>query len=326
MTTITKPTDKIKLLYIAGTGRNGSTLLERILNEIPGVFAAGEFGRNARYNHKKICLCGEKLTVCPVWQAITNEINSQLDEEKFLQLDQKYSIHKGIQQLKLLFQSEKSRLSDDFKQYLQGLAIKYQSIHKHKSEQIITDSTIDALYGYYLSLIPSIDLYIVHLIRDPRGVSYSRQQLKFASPNAKKPWSRQVSTFKSALTWVKRNIFIEMKLARSGKYLQVHYEDLVENPSAVVAKIANLLNLKLEHIDFINENKKSSVFLGESHLIGGNLDAFKKGPEKVVLKPDERWKHHMKWLDIMLVTLITWPLMLKYLIARKIPKNRLYSR
>jgi hypothetical protein len=325
MTNITEPADQVKLLYIAGTGRNGSTLLERILNEIPGVFAAGEFGRNARYNRSKICLCGEKLTVCPVWQAITNEINSQLDEEKFLQLDRKYNDPKGIERLKLLTQQKKIKLADDFKQYLQGLAIKYQAIHKHKPGQIITDSSIDVWYGYYLSLIPSIDLYIVHLIRDPRGVSYSRQQLKFASPRAKKPWTPQIPYSKSALSWVKRNIFIEMKLARSGKYLRVHYEDLIENPSAVVKEIADLLNLKLENIDFIKENSENKVFLGESHLIGGNLDALKKGPEEIVLKRDERWKHHMKWLDIMLVTFITWPLILKYSIFRKLLKNRLYS-
>jgi uncharacterized protein YsxB (DUF464 family) len=323
MTNTTEPTEKIKLLYIAGTGRNGSTLLERILNEIPGVFAAGEFGRSARYNRNKICLCGEKLTVCQVWQAITHEIDSQLDEEKFLQLDRKYVSQKGIERLKLLTRPKESQLSDDFKQYLNSLAIKYQAIHKHKSGQIITDSTIDALYGYYLSLIPSIDLYILHLIRDPRGVSYSWQQLKFASPSAKKPWTPQFPPSKSALNWLKRNIFIETKLARSKKYLRIHYEDLIENPTAVVTKIASMLNLKLENIDFIKENR---ISLGESHLIGGNLDAFKKGREEIVLKRDERWKQHMKWLDIMLVTFITWPLMLKYSIARKIHKNRLYSK
>lgn len=323
MTTITEPTNKIKLLYIAGTGRNGSTLLERILNEIPGVFAAGELGRVARCNKSKICFCGEKLTVCPVWQAITNEIDSQLDEEKFLQLDQKYSSQKGIERLKLLIRPKKQQLANDFKQYLNSLAIKYQAIHKHKSGRIITDSTIDTLYGYYLSLIPSIDLYIIHLIRDPRGVSYSWQQLKFASPSAKEPWTPQIPYFKSALSWVRRNIFIELMFARTGKYLQVHYEDLVANPAAVVGKIANLLNLKLENIDFIKENK---IFLGESHLIGGNLDALKKGREEIILKPDERWKHHMKLMDIILVTFITWPLILKYSIFRKRPKNRLYSR
>lgn len=321
MTNTAESTEKIKLLYIAGTGRNGSTLLERILNEVPGIFAVGELGHNVQHNHSKICLCGEKLTVCPVWQAITHEINSQLDEEKFRQLDLKYLSPKGIERLKLLTRQKESPLPDDLQQYLHGLAIKYQAIHKHKAGQILTDSTVDALYGYYLSLIPSIDLYILHLIRDPRGVSYSWQQLKFASPSAKKPWTPQFPPSKSALKWLKRNIFIEMKWARSGKYLRIHYEDLVENPSAVVAKIANRLSLKLENIDFIKGNR---VSLGENHLIGGNLDALKKGREEIVLKPDERWNQHMKWLDIMLVTFITWPLMLKYSIARKIHKNRLY--
>ncbi|BAP56451.1 hypothetical protein THII_2154 [Thioploca ingrica] len=320
MTNITESVGQIKLLYIAGTGRNGSTLLERILTEIPGVFAAGELGRVTRYNKNKTCLCGEKLTVCPIWQAINNEIDSQIDEERFTQLDLKYSNLKGLNLLKLLTHQKELKLSGDFQQYLNMLAIKYKAIHKHKSGQIITDSTIDSLYGYYLSLIPSIDLYILHLIRDPRGVSYSWQRLKFSSSTAKKSWTPQISPLKTALSWVKRNIFIEFMFARTEKYLQVSYEDLVENPSAVVKKIANLLNLKLEPLDFIKGQK---ITLGESHLIGGNLDAFKKGGEEIILKPDERWKHQMKWVDIILVNLITWPLMLKYSLSQKRQKNRL---
>ena len=105
--------------------------------------------------------------------------------------------------------------------------------------------------------------------------------------------------------------------------MQVHYEDLITNPAVVVRKIANLLNLKLEHVDFIKGNK---ISLGESHLIGGNLDAFRRGREEIILKPDERWKHNMKLVDIILVTSITGPLLLKYSIFRKRQKNRLYSR
>jgi len=264
MTNITESVDRIKLLYIAGTGRNGSTLLERILTEIPGVFAAGELGRVTRYNKSKTCLCGEKLTVCPIWQAVSKEIDSQIDEERFTQLDLKYSNLKGINLLKLLTNQKELKLSSDFQQYLHMLEIKYKAIHKHKSGQIITDSTIDSLYGYYLSLIPSIDLYILHLIRDPRGVSYSWQRLKFSSSTAKKSWTPQISPLKTALSWLKRNIFLEFMFARTKKYLQISYEDLVENPSAVVKEIANLLNLKLEQLDFIKGQK---ITLGESHLI-----------------------------------------------------------
>ena len=309
MTNTTEPTDKIKILYIAGTGRNGSTLLERILNEIPGVLAVGELGRVTRYNKNETCLCGEKLTVCPVWNVITNEIDSQVDEERFAQLDRKYSHQKIIDLLKLLIKQKKQKLPNDFQQYLDNLELKYKAIHKYKSDQIITDSTIDALYGYYLSLMPAIDLYVLHLIRDPRGVSYSWQRLKFASSISKKSWTPQISPLKTALSWVKRNVFIELMFAKTEKYLQISYEDLVENPLEVVKRIANLLNLKSEQLDFIKGQK---ILVGESHLIGGNMDAFKKGREEIILKSDEQWKHHMKWVDIILVTLITWPLMLKY--------------
>ncbi len=312
------PTHKIPLLYIAGTGRNGSTLLERILNEIPGVFAAGELGRLTRYNPNKMCLCGQHLINCPIWQEIINEVDEQVDETKFTQLDKRYAEPSVIDFFKLFSKRHQQDLPDDFKQYLNGLAIKYRTIHKHKKCQVITDSTIDTCYGYYLSLIPTIDLYVVHLIRDPRGVAYSWQRMKFADAAAKKPWTPKIPPLQSAWSWIKRNIFIELMFAKSKKYLRVHYEDLVDNPADTIKKIAQLLNLQAEHLDFIEGNK---IQVGENHLIGGNLGVFREGRGEIVLKSDKKWQVNLKWLDIILVTLMTWPLRLKYFLTRKYLKQ-----
>ena len=57
------------VLYIAGTGRSGSTLLASILGEVEGVFAAGE----VRYlwqrglAERRLCGCGVPVRDCPVW-------------------------------------------------------------------------------------------------------------------------------------------------------------------------------------------------------------------------------------------------------------------
>src|SRR5579872_7123206 len=56
------------VLYIAGTGRSGSTVLANILGEVDGVFAAGE----VRYlwqrglKESRLCGCGLPVRDCPV--------------------------------------------------------------------------------------------------------------------------------------------------------------------------------------------------------------------------------------------------------------------
>jgi hypothetical protein len=62
----------LKVLYIAGVGRSGSTLLERVLGAMPGAVNGGElnaiFSRVAAQNQR--CGCGEPFSECPFWTAV----------------------------------------------------------------------------------------------------------------------------------------------------------------------------------------------------------------------------------------------------------------
>src|SRR5690606_24028614 len=63
---------KIPLVFLAGMGRSGSTLLERLLDGLPGWWSMGEvlqiWERGATANEK--CGCGEAFLDCPVWTAV----------------------------------------------------------------------------------------------------------------------------------------------------------------------------------------------------------------------------------------------------------------
>lgn len=311
--------NKIPVLYIAGTGRNGSTLMERVLNEIPSFFTAGELGQGWVFYKEKHCLCGKQFDECPVWESIVKEVaRRKVEPGSIIEANNKYNKKGTITTfLKLLRLKKKQALPDDFKQYLKGLQILYSVIAKKRNCKIMTDSTPLALYGYYLSLVPSIDLYVVHLVIDPRGFAHSGSKIKFASGNV--PWSPKIHPFRSAFSWLKRNWFIERVLSRKkGRYLRVHYEDFIENPIQTLKEIGALLGIKLEPNDLIKNN---TIHLGENHFSAGNIDAITK-QGKIVLKLDERWKRDMKWWNIVLVTLITWPLFLKYFIVDKMMKKK----
>jgi len=318
MSSSEKNNSRITVLYIAGSGRNGSTLMERMLNEIPNVFAAGELGYARLSKENNVCFCGKTFADCSVWGSITKNAQFKALEHKyFSQAIEKYS--KGAKTFfRLRSLNKKQKLPDDFKQYLNSLEILYSAIHKNRAAKVITDSTTLPLYGYHLSLIPLIDLYIVHLIRDPRGVANSRNRQKFL-PNSNVPTvSKTINPILTVLSWIKKNLFIEFIFSRrKGRYLRIHYEDFIENPSKEIKKIGSMLGLELNHLDLIEGNK---IKLGECHLSAGNIGLL--GKEEIVLKLDERWKHDMKWWNIVLVTLITWPLLLKYFIVDKMMKKK----
>ena len=64
--------DRPTVIYITGSGRSGSTLLERILGAIPGFVNVGElidlFRRVAP--HDEHCGCGELFSACPFWSEV----------------------------------------------------------------------------------------------------------------------------------------------------------------------------------------------------------------------------------------------------------------
>src|ERR1044071_6434693 len=62
----------IRVLYIGGWGRSGSTLTERLLGEMPDVVGAGEvthlWVRGLLENQS--CACGQPFADCPFWTTV----------------------------------------------------------------------------------------------------------------------------------------------------------------------------------------------------------------------------------------------------------------
>ena len=66
----------VRVLYLAGSGRSGSTLLTTILGQLAGFFAAGElrylWQRGVLENRP--CGCGLPVNDCPFWSAVRREL------------------------------------------------------------------------------------------------------------------------------------------------------------------------------------------------------------------------------------------------------------
>src|SRR5499427_9656408 len=66
------PSGAPTVVYIAGSGRSGSTMLERVLGEIPGFVNVGELIDLFRHvaRHGERCGCGELFADCPFWTSV----------------------------------------------------------------------------------------------------------------------------------------------------------------------------------------------------------------------------------------------------------------
>jgi hypothetical protein len=304
---------KIKVLYIAGSGRSGSTILGRILGQVDGFFFAGELCKIWRYGlmENRLCGCGLAFKDCSFWNDILHEAfggQEKIDGREIYKLRRKSAYMRHIPFL--LIPGGKSLLSSRLNQFMNKLEKLYHAIQFHTNCRVIVDCSKTAPYGYVLNSIDSIDLYVVHIVRDPRGVAFSKLEKNLYQPGYGNPiYAGQSGIIKSSVTWDIQNLAAEVFWKKSdAHYIRIFYEDFVVNTQENIIRI----------IDMLKENKSGLPFVGEqqvnldekTHTVAGNPVRFNSGI--VEIRPDIEWTRKMNQRKQFLIKLFAWPIFIKY--------------
>ena len=202
----------------------------------------------------------------------------------------------------------KSELLAPYREYFDACRALYQAIRKISGCELIIDSSKNPAYGFILANIPQIDLFTLHLIRDSRAVAYSWRREK-SRPEIywEKKFMGQRNILTSATRWNSLHKLTEKLQHASKQYDFLRYEDLVNNPKKSLLGLCPDYRIEQRSLDFIDGFHAN---LKTSHTVSGNPVRFTN--KQIKIEPDREWQHAMpnryKWL----VTLITWPLLLKY--------------
>lgn len=296
------------MLYIAGLGRSGSTILGNVLGEIEGFFHGGEFNFIWEHNliGNRLCGCGAPFDKCEVWASVLALGGvDRMDAHEMVRLQ---SLGTRTRHIPLMFFPQGQRiLASRLREYMIWLEKLYRAVQETTGSRVIVDSSKLPSYGFVLGMTPNIDLYVVHLIRDPRAAAYS--YLKEPRPDAdERTYMPRVNIVKSSLLWDIWNVSSEVLWRRSsGRYMRLRYEDFVEKPRRTVEDILGMLHEDTCRLPFVGER---GVELGVSHTVSGNPNRFRTGP--VQLRPDEEWSYRMGPREKTLVTLLTLPLLARY--------------
>ena len=192
--------------------------------------------------------------------------------------------------------------------YLGTLGRLYGAVRDVTGSSVIVDSSKFPSYGYALGMVPGVELYVLHLVRDPRAVAYSWLKKKVQPDLEGTQYMMQRSPAGSSLRWMARNLATEAFWRRSpGRYMMLRYEDFVRAPRETVGRIVGMLGEGDRRLPFVSEREAE---LGLSHTISGNPNRFDTGT--IELRPDREWASKMRWRDRALVTLLTLPLLARY--------------
>ncbi len=298
--------EKINILYIAGQGRSGSTLIGNILGELNGNCTVGEpwyvWNKKNNFANSDRCSCGSLLNNCSHWQKI---LTVGFNKSNFNNINSP----KGVEFSTGIFPLLSSLFNHSFysNEYIEFLETFYQAIKETNKAKFIIDES--KIFGHYLALkqIPKIELYIIHLVRDPRAVVHSWQRKK-ARANDDKEFLPRWGLYKATRTWIIQNLLLSFEFMNNKqRYLFLRYEDFAKSPQYEIEKVMKWANFH-KPSPFLTSNKVRVQ--KKHHLIGSNPIGSAHGEINIQL--DNAWESEMSIWKKLLITSLVWPFLLLY--------------
>jgi hypothetical protein len=305
--------DAVPVAYIGGAGRSGSTLLDRMLGQIDGFCAVGElvhlWERGVADN--QLCGCGHRFHDCPFWVRVGAEAFGgwkTVDATEILALNRRVNRHRFIPLIVApTLSGSFERAATAYGDIQERL---YRAIRRVSGCRTVVDSSKDVPYPFLLSGMQGVQVSVVHLVRDSRGVAHSwRKRVMRPEVAGSTTFMPRYPPVRTAAEWTIDNLLCEFLGARGIPRHFVRYEALVENPRRSVGRIVRFLGESGsdEDLGFIVPDH---VVLRPTHSVAGNPMRFRQG--HVPVRIDEAWRNHMPTTDQVLVTAITWPLLARY--------------
>jgi len=304
------PETRLKVLYIAGNGRSGSTLLDVVLGQVAGLFAVGEVRNVWDYGliENRFCGCGVPFRECPTWSAVFRDelmASPALDPARVAAWRERFARTKRLAPMLLRGAAYTRHPSNGIRGYMDAIERLYRSIARATGARVIVDSSKWPTYAFLLSNLESIDLHVLHLVRDPRACAFSWRRTRETEPGV---YLDVQGPLYSTSYWVVWNPAIRRLFAdRQGRYMLLRYEDFAAQPRASIDAVLRFVGADGATTPFVSDDTAS---IAPTHTIEGNASRFAHG--RIVIRPDLEWQQEMSWPSRAVVTAMAWPLLRRY--------------
>lgn len=283
-----------KCIYIASPSFSGSTVLTMLLGGHPDVVTVGELKGGQENLDTYTCSCGALIRCCPFWLRLVATLADHgytydLSDRRTMPAFGMPSAVLADRVIRRRFGSRFFELSRDvFLALWPGCRRRITYIQNYTQDfidillrqvgaSVFVDSSKDPIRIKYLSQMPSIELYVVHLIRDGRGVSNSARK------------NERITVAAAAAEWRNTNLEIERVTRRhcAGRTLRVSYEAFCDSPERVLTEILGFAGLG-------DQYSLPEAATRELHLLGNRARLRTVLP----LRVDESWREQLQNADL----------------------------
>jgi hypothetical protein len=299
-----------RVMFVGGYGRSGSTVLDGLLDRVPGITAVGEFrhlfGRALHDN--ELCSCGTPFNDCAYWSTVL--------DKAFPQGFDRARIHEAVRTVNRVvaappvrYPSLRTRaMREHCRIYSEAFVAAYRAVAEVSGASVVVDSSKYPLHGLFLSTVPDVDLVAMLFVRDPRAVAYSwtRHKLRTEVHWKEQEMPRHGVT-RSALAFNLSNWLTERLRGRGVPLRRQRYEDLVADPLPTLAAIASFA---LGHDVEVTDSLFHAEIEPSRHTIAGNPVKLETG--RIELRADDAWRTAMSRGKQTLVRVLCAPQMRRY--------------
>jgi hypothetical protein len=310
-----------RLAYILAASHSGSTLLAMLLGRHPEICTVGELkatrlGDPARYR----CSCGREIRRCPFWLDVRDEMARRGYAYEVTAARTDVTVGMTPYVTRLLRPLHRGpaleavrdaalALSPTWRRELPRIqavnAALAQVLCERTGKKLVVDSSKIGVRLKYLLRNPALDVRVLRLVRDGRGVALTyTDPAQFA--DAQNPALKgggmggdrredRLPMSAAAREWRRSNEEAEAVLRGldRSRWFEVRYEDLCSAPESTLKNVLAFLGM--------NPDRTALDFRSVEHHVVGNGMRLDSGQE---IRVDERWKTALNSADLRTFSLV----------------------
>lgn len=302
------------VIYVVGSGRSGSTLLERVVGGVDGMTNVGELIDLFRWvaPQDERCGCGQAFSTCEFWTAVGARAYGGWTDglcARMTDLQDRVARQRRLPQV--LLSRRSTALAAGLGEYHDAYRELYDAILDVSGGDVIVDASKRPVQALAIARGGDIDVRLLHLVRDVRGVAFSWAKSDVERPHATGGRTTMAvqATASTAARWSACQVQAEVVGRLTTSYHRVRYEDLVSAPTRTTT--AALAGLGLPRDPWSLDHLAGGVAtLAASHGLSGNPSRFRTGPQE--LRLDEEWRRSMTRRDRRTATVVGGALLARY--------------
>jgi hypothetical protein len=277
------------VVYVAGSGHTGSTLLAMLVDAHPQIVSVGETSikpKIRRRGHGAVqkCSCGELIAHCRFWQRVfgrVRELGFELNESRWSNdyrlehpfLRRLLTGHSHYRPLRA-FQDWAADHLPVYKQHMRNIGrvnvAFIRALLEVANADVFVDTSKRTSRLARLLTLPELDVRVVGLVRDVRGYAASAKRRGYPPLDAARTWVHDQSL-----------ISVVTRALPADRVMVLRYEDLCTDVEGALLRFYTFAGVE-------RVPPTTSIETGQHHVIGNSMRF-----TTTSVRLDESWRQRL---------------------------------